>query len=271
MFAHPGYYSLVQFCPDHSRLEAVNVGVVLFCPALSFLDLRLADNNDRVARVFRPRIVRSGDLDSAKKALADRLHAEAYRPRTPEEFEKFVFTRGNALLLTPPRPTRVDHPEDDLNALFQELVLPPSTRKTPRFRVVSPELARVFAQLALEGRAQRNVKARVPVVGKEIRAPFAYRNGVLHLVKPHLFSAEEGAATSAAMKLAVEGDLLARHGTDAEGEKHLVIVAGFPREKESQAIRQRVLGVLGEYKVRSVTPEQVASFAEEVKREAKAT
>ena len=36
----------------------------------------------------------------------------------------------------------------------------------------------------------------------------------LNLVKPQWFSPEEKKATATAMKLAVEGDLLARHGTD---------------------------------------------------------
>ena len=63
MVAHPGYYSLVQFCPDYSRLEAVNVGLVLFCEPLAFLGVRLVESNKRVARVFgkdsfRPRSLR---------------------------------------------------------------------------------------------------------------------------------------------------------------------------------------------------------------------
>ena len=32
-----GYYSLIQYCPDLGRLEAANVGVLLFCPERGFL------------------------------------------------------------------------------------------------------------------------------------------------------------------------------------------------------------------------------------------
>lgn len=35
-----GYYSLVQYCPDRSRMESANLGVVLFCPDLDFLDVK---------------------------------------------------------------------------------------------------------------------------------------------------------------------------------------------------------------------------------------
>ena len=37
MTTEKGYYSLIQFCPDVSRLEAVNLGVILFCPGSAFL------------------------------------------------------------------------------------------------------------------------------------------------------------------------------------------------------------------------------------------
>lgn len=32
-----GYYSIIQYCPDLSRFEAANVGVLLFCPERAFL------------------------------------------------------------------------------------------------------------------------------------------------------------------------------------------------------------------------------------------
>ena len=30
MNQHKGYYSLIQFCPDPSRLEGINIGVLVF-------------------------------------------------------------------------------------------------------------------------------------------------------------------------------------------------------------------------------------------------
>ena len=52
MNATKGYYSLVQYCPDVARQEAANVGVVLFCPELAFLEARLASSNHRIRRFF---------------------------------------------------------------------------------------------------------------------------------------------------------------------------------------------------------------------------
>lgn len=67
---------------------------------------------------------------------------------------------------------------------------------------------------------------------------------------------------------AVEGDQLVRHGADKQGEKRLVVLASFTAEDPNEVLKERVLKVLAEYRVRAVAPEQVAAFAEEVEREA---
>jgi hypothetical protein len=259
----------VQYCPDPSRLEEVNVGVVLFCPELSFLDLRLTKNNSRIARVFKGREFRPWTLDAAKNALAERLRSSSCRPRTAEEFQHFIDTRGNELVLTPSRPMKVKQPLDQLEALFEELVLEPARPAKERSGGQIPGLLQgVFARLVLEQRAQQDVRAKVPVVNRSIRCPYAYRNGALHYVKPQRFSPVEDSATGTAMRLAVEGDLLKRHGADAQGEKRLVVLASFAADDPNQSLKDRVLMVLAEYRVRAVSPEQVAAFAEEVQREA---
>ena len=43
--ANKAYYCLIQYCPDMSRLEAANVGVVLFCPEKGFLAARMSRDN----------------------------------------------------------------------------------------------------------------------------------------------------------------------------------------------------------------------------------
>lgn len=68
------------------------------------------------------------------------------------------------------------------------------------------------------------------------------------------------------MKLAVEGDLLVRHGGDEQGEKRLVVLANFAADDPNQNLKERVLKWLAEYRVRAVSPEQVAAFAEEAQQ-----
>jgi Protein of unknown function (DUF3037) len=48
------YTRLLQFgsiFPDVSRLESVNVGVLLFCPSPNFIAVRMAKGNQRPARL----------------------------------------------------------------------------------------------------------------------------------------------------------------------------------------------------------------------------
>ena len=37
-----GYYCLIQYCPDLARLEAANIGVILFCPERGFIRAKIA-------------------------------------------------------------------------------------------------------------------------------------------------------------------------------------------------------------------------------------
>lgn len=68
-----GYYSLIQYCPDLSKAESVNVGVLLFCPDVKFIDARTSSGNDRVRRFFGGGSFDSARLQAAKKAIEVRL------------------------------------------------------------------------------------------------------------------------------------------------------------------------------------------------------
>ena len=83
MTAIRGYYSLIQYCPDRSRLEAANVGVVLFVPDRSFFKARISPNNEHVRRFFRPTklIEPLEELNSLFEDLVDhRAQVHEHRP-----------------------------------------------------------------------------------------------------------------------------------------------------------------------------------------------
>ena len=124
--AHLGYFSLIQFCPDASRLEAANVGVVLLCPDLNFLEARTSRGNARVQRFFGSDSFNPASLNSAKRAMVARLKVEWKVAPTLKQFQHFVDTRANEIKLTAPRPVKVFDPAADLQRLFDELVLIPS-------------------------------------------------------------------------------------------------------------------------------------------------
>jgi hypothetical protein len=122
-----GYYSLIQYCPDASRLEAVNVGVALLCPGLNYLGVKLTANTDRAVKRFGRAAVQPRSLKAAEEAIKVRLTRDADRPATLEEFQKFVDTRANELLLTQPRPMKLlREAPAELAALFEQLVETPS-------------------------------------------------------------------------------------------------------------------------------------------------
>jgi hypothetical protein len=76
-----GFYSIVQYQPDPSRLEAVNVGVVVFCAETQALVIRLSDHRRRVTQFFGQHDLRF--LQKAKKALEEGLRRLCTSSATP--------------------------------------------------------------------------------------------------------------------------------------------------------------------------------------------
>lgn len=118
-----GYYGLIQYCPDASRAEAANVGVILFCPEPHFIGARISEGNERIRRFFgKDRPFDWGRVDAAKRAIVARLMTSRAELRSVEDLNRFIATRANELQVTPLRSVKVQYPEADLDALFKELV-----------------------------------------------------------------------------------------------------------------------------------------------------
>ncbi|MBN1489356.1 MAG: DUF3037 domain-containing protein [Phycisphaerae bacterium] len=270
MSAMKAYYSVIQYCPNRSRLEAANIGVLLLCPEAQFVRARTAANNARVRRFFNKD---SFDLDTkrinaTKKAIERRLATDNQSFRTPEDLVRFIDTRANEIVLTPPRPMKVSNPEADLDHLFDELVGGPARQPRKGAAEVVPELDRIFHRPSLRNRVLFDQEVQVPVVERSLRIPYAFRNGVLNLVKPQAFSNDVNAATRAAMSLAITGDLLRRHPNEQGKEARLVVVPAIT--PAACDVVERVRAVLSEYCVRTVLPEDITEFGEEIERTAHA-
>ena len=126
-----GYYSLIQYCPDLGRLEAANIGVLLFCPERYFLKALTSNNNRHIIRFFGNEGHDWVRINSFKIGLADRIAIEGRDILTLEQVEKFIAGRANLLQITLPRPMKVNDPNEDLEALFKELVAEPSRSNYP--------------------------------------------------------------------------------------------------------------------------------------------
>ena len=115
---HKGYYSLIQYCPDPSRLEAANVGVLLLCPALRFVKARLSRDNHRIDKFFG-----SQDWDlvrAQKQAVVERLTADAAHFLTLQDLQDYAGRRANEIQLSPARPLKLRDAEEELERAIRE-------------------------------------------------------------------------------------------------------------------------------------------------------
>jgi len=267
MSGYPGYYSLIQYCPDRSRAEVANVGVVLFCPSLRFIDARTAGGNDRVRRFFRGRDIDIDRLNLVKRGIEKRLQVQAASFTTIADLVGFIETRANDIVLTTPRSIKVTDPHADLDQLFQELVGGRQRRELVSVGV--PELDEPFSRLRDEGKVWTKEHVRVPVLGTLLRAPYAYKNGAVNLVMPFVFARHEDEARRKAGHLAIEGDLLAKYAEAAGQRYKLVVVSGGQGAVLDQ--RESAFAPLfDEYSVRFVRRQQIPEFVQQVEREAHA-
>lgn len=265
MSALKGYYSVIQYCPDRSRMEVANIGVLLLCPETRFVKVRMDTGNDRVAKFFGRKSFDKARLNAAKQSIEHRVEMDPASFSTPEDLVRFMDSRGNDLLLTTPRSTTVQDPEAELGWLFQELVGGRERRATEPVGI--PSLDEVFQRSTLQGRVILNPTVIVPIVGRSLTVPYAYQNGVLNLVKPQQFSANERTASETAERLAIEGDLLYRY-PDGEQSRKLIVVTVYQSSEGVTDLRERVDAILGEYPVRVVHEDQIEAFADEVERTA---
>ena len=268
MKAQRGYYSLIQFCPDASRMEAINVGVVLFCPARDFLGARTSASNRRAEQLVGRGNLERPALKAAKEAIERRLEVDRESFQDIEDLERFVNTRANWLKLTPARPLKVFDPEHDLERLYLELVGGTSLRQARvQKKELFPALHDAFAKLTSEGRAELDLRVKVPVLERTLEVPYAYRNGCLNLVRPQRFPSREATSMDSAMRLAIEGNLVKRHGTTQSADTQLIVVSSFEEEQNTDLV-SKVNTLFDEYEVQSVSENRISEFVAKVEYEA---
>lgn len=261
-----GYYSLIQFCPDASRLESVNLGVILFCPAINFLNAKTNSSTRRAEKlVGRGKLAREA-LKQAQSSIENRLKVDRSSFQDIDSLRRFVATRGNALQLTSPRPVKVVDPDQQLLQLFDELV-GGKPLESKRDKALFPKLSGLFTKLSAEGRAELDVEIKLPVMDHDFKVPFAFRNGVMNLVKPQAFNT---CPSQKALDLAIRGDLIHRHGIGkgADAAK-LVVVSHFEQGSELE-LMSHVDSLFDEYSVTHVRENEIEMFMKRIESEAHA-
>jgi hypothetical protein len=220
-----GYYSIIQYCPDASRLEAVNIGVALFCPEIRFLQARFGRRRTRVQQLFGKQDWEFVALQQA--AIEARLCRESETFERLDDFEAYVSRRSNALTLTSPRPLKVVNPVAELKHLLHRLVATQG-EQAQRSARISRELGEFFQNAGVVGRLKTNVTIHPPALPKPIKAPFAYQNGRLNLIEPVQFEGHSPAAIfNKSSILSVEGEFLKDYKESEYGSLGLIVVAKF--------------------------------------------
>ncbi len=266
MSTSKGYYSVIQYCPDLARLEAANVGVLLFCPAPHFLRARTAASNRRIRQFFGSKDGDWDQINALKAAVEERLEAERERFRTLADLEHFIATRGNEIQLTPARPVKVLNPEQDLDLLFRRLVggaVRPTTEVTTARR-----LEESLAEESLAPFIRRDVSVTVRAFHRTLTVPFGYQNGYFTLIQPTNFTQLSPSKTIArACRFAVEGRSLFEHPDDQLGKMQMLVVGEFATgQDEARAV---VRDIFEDNDVRLFTLVDLAGLVEEIRRTGK--
>lgn len=261
-----GYYSLIQFCPDQSRLEAANIGVVLFCPELDSLEVRIAGDNSRIQRFFGKQAFDWSRVNSYKHGIKERLEIEGKDFRNVDDLKAFGQRRGNNIQLTLPRPFTVRDPLKDIEELFEEVV---GRRKRPQ---AVPGFRKRFSEQLLKARLgsklKQDIEIEVPGLRREIEIPFAYQNGRFNLIQPVSFQASDpDQVRKTASSHAIEGLALYEHPHKKFGELELVVVGQFrTNEKE---VREDVRRILEQGKSKLYATSEVDDLIHEIRAHGK--
>jgi hypothetical protein len=257
-----GYYSLIQYCPDLSRLEAANIGVLLFCPEKLFLQARTVRGNKRIQRFFGKEGHDWDRIDSFKLGLEERLAAENGDIENLDDLERFIALRANELQLTPPRPMRVEDPKKELEALFQELVGGQHRKqKRTSFKQFLDEKLKTPT---LQKKLKMDVLVKVPVLNRHIHVPYGFQNGRFNLIQPARFRGEtQTQAETTACKYAIEGRSLFEHADRKLGDLQLIVVGEFGTRPDDKKVS--VERILKENKVRLYSANELDSLVDEIR------
>jgi hypothetical protein len=226
-----GYYSLIQYCPDLGRHESANVGVLVFCPDLGFLDAIVTRNNARIIEFFGNHGHNWRQINSYKKGIVNRLKAESSEIKDFEGLKRFIDSRANLIQITDPRSMTIVEPEKDLHSLFEEFF--GADEKREKRENLRNRFMDGVNSAGIQKKIKRDLRVHVPVMNREIEVPFGYQNGRFNLITPVRFESKDADQSfRTACKYAVEGRSLFNHEDDELGPLQLLLIGKFRSQDE---------------------------------------
>jgi hypothetical protein len=259
MSAINGYYSIVQYCPDPSRQEFVNMGVALYSPITKQVKVQFASDNRRLSQVFGKQDLRL--INRMKKAIEENLKRQFFA--SAKELEAFIARNANALQLSPLRSVKIFEVEQDLSKLMDRLVEEGPDRK-PRMQKA---LGQKLVEAGVEKFVHKQVNIALPAFEQSIRVPYAYRNGRYNLITPVEFSADVHDIFSKAGEKAIEGQELFDSPDPELGNLHLVVVAKFADETQEHA-RAKVERIFEQHHVAMHSFENLSPLVDDIRKSA---
>lgn len=262
-----GHYSLVQYCPDTARLEVANIGVVLFCAERQYLRVRMTSNHKRINQMFGRGKRDLTRLRVVKEGLERKLESKRQDLQILEQLERFAALQVNNLQMTQFMPCRIkEDPDRELNSLYSELVVADDesleSTMTP-LAMLQSKMDDLFDRPDLRTRVRRDLMVTIPILRREQRVPYAYKNGRVHLISPLQFPKRTSAVEDKAARFAVEGKSLYENPDDELGEMQMLVVGEFPETKPDDV--ETVRRILEANTVRLFTSSQLPELADEIR------
>jgi hypothetical protein len=257
-----GFYSLVQYCPDRSREEAVNLGVVLISPAHGFIGSKMSSRSERLRKFFGETLGDVTQVSAIRRMLEHRFRDDASLS-DPEKFEDFRRSLANEFQLSSPRPIRVENPEAELFLLFGQLVeIPEPANPLPSVPGFE-HLDEILRTSRFKGIVKHNVQVRLPILDRSLNVPYAFQNGRFNLIQTQRFTQKtEEKLLAEAYKRAAQGHLLYKHPVPGVGECKLVVVGaiGEVAKPRQEKIRQ----LLADHDVDFYNAERIDELTEKI-------
>lgn len=261
------FYSVIQFCPDAARHEAVNVGVVLFDTKTGYVGVKFTQTLDRIQKFFGKGILDAGRLKVMGESVQLLAKREKELFKSPDSFRTLIERQTNEMRFTQPRKIALGHPQNVLEGVYLRLVEGPQ-RRTPGNRLES-KLRREFDTPEFTRRVRRSVEVTVDHYPQPIRAPFGYQNGVFNLIQPATFQADDASdLLRRTGGFHLEGELLRETTHPDYGPLGLVVVGqvkGAKRREAEQFISER----LAQEEVTFYSIERLGELLDDIRRNAK--
>jgi hypothetical protein len=228
--AEKGYYSLIQFCPDRGRAEVVNVGLVLFVPALRQLEVEMTKTAKRVQQVFGRGAIDSWWLNTVRASFERGLLTEhdAGRFASAENLDRYFSTLGNDIVATAARPTRVENPRESFDRLFARFVdVTKSAVDELAIPTVVQPLDEAFRRLRDKLVSVRfDEQFTIHEYPHQVHADYVYSNGDANLVRLLRIAESSARAFDQAVKLGGESVIVKKHlRIDHRGARLVVVAA----------------------------------------------